>query len=154
MIPKWELLSSGESIRTELSRLILIPQSNKDAGNAQTDEELNVSMTQFGRSLSNWGCLASEGPLGGLPWIALVERSLLLLPREPRGRKHVQNTDHVSRTLPGLCLRNTRWDIHAFFIYSSKSIASHLWAKLCVTVSEKKSSEMCKTEKLHRDRNS
>ena len=49
MIPKLEHLSSGESIRTELSFLILMPKMPT----TQSDEDLNVSMTQFGVSLSN-----------------------------------------------------------------------------------------------------
>lgn len=52
MIPKWEHLRRGESVRTELSFLILRPKM-PTTDVMMSDEELNVSMTQFGVSLSN-----------------------------------------------------------------------------------------------------
>ena len=111
MIPKWEHLRRGESVRTELSFLILRPKM-PTTDVMMSDEELNVSMTQFGVSLSNWGCFASEGPLGGLLQMTLGETALLLLPTESRRSNYVQNTDDVPRTVLGLCLWHTHLIIH------------------------------------------
>lgn len=106
------------SIRHELGCLIIIPQNDIGASNSQTDEELDVSMAQPGMFLRNWGCFASNSSLGGLLGMALDDRGLIQLPSEARGKKHVQISDRVPRTVPrtvpGLCLKNTHWDTDVF----------------------------------------
>lgn len=64
-------------------------------------------MTQFGMSLSNQGCFASKSPLVGFLRMALDGSGLWLLASETRARKHVWNTEHVPRTVPGLWLKTS-----------------------------------------------
>lgn len=133
------------SIRHELGCLIIIPQNDKGASNSQTDEELDVSMAQLDMFLRNWGYFASNSSLGGLLGMALDDRGLMQLPSEPKERnmyRLVIVCQEPCQELCQACASKTLTEIlmhspmHSF-IYSSKTTASHLWAKLCVTVSEK-----------------
>lgn len=140
MILKWEFFSIGETSDMDWAALLSSLRMIKVSSNSQANEESDASMAQFGMLLNNWSCFASKSSLGGLRGMALGDRDLLQLPSESRGKNHVQNIDCVPRTVPAWVSKTlTEIRMHSLthsFIYSSKTMAIHFWAKSCVRVSE------------------
>lgn len=79
--------------------------------------------------------------------MALDRRGLMLLTREPMERKHVQNTDHVPRTVPGLGLKILIEIFMHSFIYSSK-LLQVTFEPSCVCQSQRGSDNIGKKGKV------